>query len=124
MSLKIGDSAFQSNGRVSIIRNIDPISGQLELDQSREATTTELRHGYLNGLSEDERKVFNDTLDAVRGSEQTEEKVKMMSESIESLRQDPKNYRIVQYLQSQMSHIIQSEGYRPKIYSVPASSVE
>lgn len=123
MSIRVGDSIFQSNAKVGVVRKIDEDNGEIHAESPPDLGTKELRHGYINNLNEAERQAFHETLDGVSGLE-TEEKVKSLTESIEKMRENPHNSRLVLYLQSQLSHIMQSENYQPRVYKVDLSTVE
>ncbi len=123
MSIRVGDSIFQSSGKVGIVRRVDQDNGEILAESPEDLGSKELRHGYINNLNDSERQVFHETLDQVNGME-TAEKVKSLTESIEKMRANPGNGRLVQYLQSQLSHIMQSENYQPRTYAVDTWVVE
>ncbi len=119
MSLRVGDTAFMRGGSPTIVRDRDPITGKLQLESDTEKIKEDSRHGYLNGITPENRQVFYDILDQVKSdSEDPEERVTQLAGRLAELDQDPHNMQLAKYLRAEMVHIMNTHAIKPKEYSV------
>ena len=76
-------------------------------------------HRYSNttGLSEDEKKVFNQILDHIYAKEDDVEKLNDIQKEIDSLKSAPENKNIVQYLRNQQAMLVREAKKLPRFYN-------
>jgi len=79
-------------------------------------------HRYANtsGLSENEKKMFNQILDQIYQKENDVDKINDIQQQIDSLQVDPQNHNIVQYLRNQQAHLIRQAQELPRTYQTEA----
>ncbi|MEZ4741707.1 MAG: hypothetical protein R3B45_04550 [Bdellovibrionota bacterium] len=76
-------------------------------------------HRYTNttGLSESEKVKFNEILDQIYQKEDDVDKLNDIQISIDTLKVDPKNKNIVQYLRNQQATLIRQARKLPRQYN-------
>lgn len=82
-------------------------------------------HRYTNttGLTEAEKNKFNSILDKIYASEDDVEKMNQLQGTIDNLKIDPINTKVVQYLRNQQSFLIRSAKQLPRSYNMDESKV-
>lgn len=82
-------------------------------------------HRYTNttGLTEDEKKTFNNILDQIYVKENDVEKIEDIQKSIDRLQLDPKHSNVVQYLRNQQAHLVRQAKELPRTYTWDSSNV-
>jgi hypothetical protein len=119
MTVRIGDGIFVSGGVAAVVRERDPISGRLTVERETKAVQHDLRHGFINGLSVEERQQFDAVLDDIKGdSTAPAERVAALRAKLDELEQDPHNLKLTQYLKSEMLHLMNTFNIKPKTYTV------
>lgn len=123
MGFKVGDSYFNRDGRPGVVASRDPETQALEIE--REGPTFEKTRaaGYINGLKEDERSDFQSILLAMREKPEVADRVTWLQSQIDVLKQDPRRHVLTRYLESELSHIMNSEGIYPRTYRVAENKV-
>ena len=122
MSIRVGDVVFVGSGNPALVKDRDHITGQLRLEPGKAKTHDEMRHGYINGLSQDTRQSFNEILDEVKqGTEDPGERAEQLRLKIDELEQDPRNFLLARYLRAEMVHIMNTFNIKPKEYIVHES---
>ncbi len=83
-------------------------------------------HRYANttGLTEVEKGKFNDILDNIYTKENDVEKINDIQMNIDTLKSDPVNQKIVQYLRNQQAHLIRTAKELPRTYSVDENNLK
>lgn len=76
-------------------------------------------HRYTNttGLAEDEKMKFNQILDKIYQNENDVDKLNDIQNEIDSLKGDPKNKSIVQYLRNTQADLIRKTQKLPRTYN-------
>lgn len=84
-----------------------------------EPMTVNKYHRYTNttGLNEQEKTTFNTILDDIYRKEDDVEKINDIQLSIDKLKVDPNNQKIVQYLRNQQAHLIRKAKQLPRMYN-------
>lgn len=84
-----------------------------------EPMTVNKYHRYTNttGLNEQEKTTFNTILDEIYRKEDDVEKINDIQMSIDKLKVDPSNQKIVQYLRNQQAHLIRKAKELPRMYN-------
>ena len=82
-------------------------------------------HRYTNttGLTEEEKNKFNSILDKIYASEDDVEKMNQLQGTIDNLKIDPINTKVVQYLRNQQSFLIRTAKRLPRSYNMDESKV-
>lgn len=90
-----------------------------------EPMTVNKFHRYANttGLNEDEKTKFNGILDEIYTKEDDVEKINDIQLSIDKLKVDPQNVKIVQYLRNQQAFLIRQAKKLPRTYNYDASNI-
>ena len=83
-------------------------------------------HRYTNttGLSEPEKMKFNEILDQIYQSDDDVGKLNDIQKSIDTLKTDPKNKNIVQYLRNQQATLIRAARKLPREYNWDESQLK
>jgi FtsZ-binding cell division protein ZapB len=82
-------------------------------------------HRYANttGLDEQEKMTFNAILDDIYKKENDVEKINDIQMSIDKLKVEPQNQKIVQYLRNQQAHLIRKAKQLPRMYNTDTSNL-
>lgn len=82
-------------------------------------------HRYTNttGLTEDEKNKFNSILDQIYAADDDVEKMNQLQSTIDKLKLDPTNTKVVQYLRNQQSFLIRQARRLPREYNMDESKV-
>jgi energy-coupling factor transporter ATP-binding protein EcfA2 len=119
MSIRVGDAAFIRSGQPGLVRERNTANGALKLDTDLKAVQEDMRHGYLNGIDQEQRQALYDILDQVKGSTaDPEERINMLRDKLAELEQNPQNYLLTRYVQAEMTHLMNTHSIRPRLYSV------
>ena len=117
MTMRVGSVVFGSNGMPGVVKSADPLKAEFQIDTNRDEIARIHRHGYINGLSEDEREHFNSSLDKIKEIEDPSLKLDAMKKIVDESKADPKNMRITRYLESEYFHMMQVYNISPRYYS-------
>ena len=123
-NIKLGDVVFTGDGRPSVVKARDEKKGNLNLDRTHEALKTSLRHGYKNGLNEEQRSDFNSILDDVKELESPMERVEELKSILSELEKDPTKFILTRYVRSELSHIMNTHGIQARLFTVPESKIK
>jgi hypothetical protein len=124
VSIRIGDAVFVRSGLPTTVKGRDDLTGKLSLELDPATVKDEHRHGYINGLSPENRQSLYEILDKVKAdSSDPAERVEVMRQKVEELEQDPRNLHLTRYLKAEMVHIMNTYGIRPREYSIYESKV-
>ncbi len=122
---KIGDmvakSGIYTNPGVVVDRKED---GTVVIDTDPMAINKYHRYMNTTGLSEPEKLKFNQILDQIYSQDDDVKKIEMMQSSIDSLKVEPENHSIVQYLRNQQSHLIRKTQNLPRVYSTDGAGLD
>ncbi len=82
-------------------------------------------HRYANttGLNEREKATFNGILDEIYQKEDDVEKINDIQMSIDRLKVDPTNQKVVQYLRNQQAHLIRKAKQLPRTFNWDESNL-
>ena len=91
-----------------------------------EPMTVHKYHRYTNttGLSEDEKNKFNMILDQIYQNEDDIVKLNEIQKEIDTLKTDPANKNIVQYLRNQQASLIRQSRQLPQTYTWDESQLK
>ena len=125
MTFNVRDPIFSHIGEPGVVKGINQVNSKLEVDRNHEKVTKEFRHGYLKGLSPDQRTQFNQFMDEVKSNQDVDAQVKMLQEKIHALSDDTSigSKIILGYYKSELAHVMHINHYTPRYYGVPATRV-
>ncbi|MCB9229329.1 MAG: hypothetical protein H6618_06935 [Deltaproteobacteria bacterium] len=120
MSFKVNDPVFNGVGEPALVRKVDKASQKTELDQDQQMVRQAFRHGYLKGMEPETRLDFNSFMDEIGNETEPSKKAERLQEKITELEDNfsPKNYLLLNYLKAELSHIMNTYHYHPRIFSV------
>lgn len=119
LAIRPGDIIFTRQADPALVKERDPATGILRLDRDQNAVKEMARHGYINGVDSDKRQEFLAILDEVKGAtEDPAQRIDLLKNRIEQLEQDPKNSRLSRYLRSEMAHLMNVYGVKPREFSI------
>lgn len=121
MAFAIGDAMFLRNGVPGRVIDKNKDSGEVVLTTDKEVLKEQYRHGLINGMDEELREEFNDTMDDIREEEEPKERIADLKEQIEELETDPEQRFMAKYLRSELNHLMNTHRIKPKEYVVPVS---
>ena len=116
MSYRVGDTVFLSQGLPAVTTGRNEHKGTVLLDRDQDAVRKNARHGYINGIAPERREEFLGILDEVKKHAEPAQRVEALQKQIDLLLEDPKNHQFVNYLESEKNHIINTSGYKPRMY--------
>ena len=121
---KIGDlvpkSGMYTNPGVIVEKNKD---GSVKVDTDPMAINRYHRYTNTSGLSEQEKDKFNNILDEIYANDDDVEKINEIQQNIDSLKVDPSNGKIVQYLRNQQAHLIRQSKNLPRSYNMDPTTI-
>lgn len=122
MSFSIGDTVFDKLGRPGVVLGRDE-QARLVVEREGENYEKARRRGFVNGLPAENREQFNKIIDEVLQIKDGNEKVAKLTEQIETLKVDPRNHAVTRYLESELIHVMNTEGIQPRQYKVSELSI-
>ena len=121
---KIGDlvpkSGMYTNPGVIVEKNND---GSVKVDTDPMSIHRYHRYTNTSGLSEQEKDKFNTILDEIYANDDDVEKINEIQQNIDSLKVDPSNGKIVQYLRNQQAHLIRQAKNLPRSYNLDPTTI-
>ncbi len=122
MSIGIGDPAFTRTGRPGVIQPSTTQPGRVEIETDLSAVQQAHRHGYLKGISPEDRASFNQIMDGVQRLEDPKAQVHALQTQIGELEQNPsaQKQHVVHYLRSELFHIMDTHNITPTSYVLSA----
>jgi hypothetical protein len=97
--------------------------GTITVDTEPMAVNKYHRYTNTTGLTEQDKNTFNSILDQIYQKENDVEKINDIQVSIDKLKVDPSNQKIVQYLRNQQAHLIRKAKQLPQTYNWDAANL-
>ena len=121
MSIKIGDPLFTSDAHPGVMRKSNPVTDKITIDTDSKAVKEHFRHGYLKGLSTDERKEFNEVMDGIKSMEDANSGIDKLHGQITALEKEPtpEHLKLVRYLKAELFHMMNDEKRSPRYVDMP-----
>lgn len=124
LPIRPGDIIFTRQADPALVKERSLSTGTLKLDRDPEAVREMSRHGYLNGIDLESRQELNAILDEVKGSTSDKaQRIEMLKTRLETLEQDPKNASVARYLKSEMVHLMNVYGVKPREFTIDAGKI-
>jgi hypothetical protein len=118
VTIRPGDAVFIRTGVPAVVRDRNPTTGELKLDQDYPAVQKDFRHGYQNGLDPETRQQLYDILDSVKDqTKDPRERVDAIQARLAEIESDPTKIPLTRYLRAEMLHIMNTNGIKPKQYT-------
>jgi hypothetical protein len=117
MSYRVGDVIFSQSAAASVVVGRDETNSALKCDKDFKAFQVSTRHGLLNGMAPESREQFNNIMDEVVANKDNKERVDMLRGKMEELMVDPKNFKLVQYLDGEVRHLMNMKGVKPRYFT-------
>ena len=124
MSIRVGDSVFTRQGIPNVIQGKKADKEQLVVSQDPKIVKSKLRNGYINGMSVDDRDSFNDIMDEMRTIKDPEERAMELRKRLTTLEEDPRQHMLSRYVRSELMHLMNSYGIRPREFVVEEAKVK
>jgi hypothetical protein len=124
MSYRVGDTIFTQSSAPATIIARDEHKGTAKYDKDFSAFQVNARHGILNGLEQEGRAQFNAIMDEVSANKDNDLRVETLRNKIEELSADPKNFRLTQYLDGEVRHLMNVKGVKPRFFSIDESKAK
>jgi hypothetical protein len=119
MDIRNGDAVFLRNGEPGIVKDRSQATGKLTVDTDNETVKRDMRHGYLNGLTDTQRAELNTILDSVKtNTEDPTERISALETKVRELESDPRQIGLSKYVKAEMVHMMNSHGIKPREYTV------
>ena len=125
MSFNIKDPLFGFSGEPGIIRKFDKNSGRVVVDNKKEDVNHELRHGYVKGMTPEQKHDFNTFMDQLKTVENIDEQVQLLQKKVSELTSDinPNSSILLGYYKSELSHLMHTSNYIPRYYKIDPTKV-
>jgi hypothetical protein len=68
-------------------------------------------------MAPESREQFNSIMDEVSANKDNKERVDMLRGKMEELMVDPKNFKLVQYLDGEVRHLMNMKGVKPRYFT-------
>ncbi len=118
MAFQVGDLIFNRSGEPGLIKARDPRTEELTVARRGEELDKAKKYGYINGLGPNERKDYQVIIDEVRQEDKPMERILKLQERIQEIQGDPRKQVLKRYLESEMAHIMNSNGIRLDTYNI------
>lgn len=123
MSYRVGDTVFSQSAKPAVVVGRDETQAAIKVDRDFKAFQVNTRHGLLNGIAPETRGQFNEIMDEVIANKSNEDRVMMLQDKIEELRQDPKNFKLIQYLDGELRHLSSLKGVKVRYFNTDEMKV-
>jgi hypothetical protein len=117
MTYRVGDTLFTQPAAPATVVGRDEMKSTVKYDKDFKAFQVSTRHGLINGLAPETREQFNTIMDEVIANKNNDERVEMIRNKMEELSIDPKNFKLVQYLDGEVRHLMNVKGVKPRFFN-------
>lgn len=113
-----GDTVFNARGKPAVVLDRNAITGELKVEGKGENFEKARKHGFINGMSLEDRDTFNKIVDDLEKIKDPTARVREYAKHIELLKDDPKNRFLVKYLTAEQAHLMYSENITQGQYTM------
>jgi hypothetical protein len=117
MTFRVGDTLFLQNAAPATVVGHDEAKSTVKYDRDFSAFKVSTRNGLINGMAPETRDEFNKIMDGIRENKDNAERVDLLRTKIDELKADPKNFKLVQYLDGEVRHIMNVKGVQPRFFT-------
>jgi hypothetical protein len=118
LSYQVGDLLFSRNGLPGLVTGRDRDRQTLLVKPRGEEFEKARKFGYVNGMSPEQRQDYRVIIAESRERKEPAKRVDFLQEKIKEIENDPKKNVLQRYLESEMAHIINSQGVKLPYYEV------
>jgi hypothetical protein len=121
--MRIGDPVYDAKGMPGVVVGERALDHTLQVNSDASDVRQAMRHGYIKGLDNQSREVFNAILDDVEALELPAQKVALLQQRIDEVGSvlSPRALQLQGYLKAQLSHVMNSNSYHPRHYVADAT---
>lgn len=113
---RIGDTVFSQSGKPGVIVGRTEDQQRIKVEREGERFEKTRKHGYINGLSGEEKSRYESIVSEVQEIEGAKDKVSALKGHLDELKTNPKNMRLAKYVEADLAHTMISHGLHPKVY--------
>jgi hypothetical protein len=113
-----GDTVFNARGKPAVVLDRNGITGELKVEGQGPTFENTRKHGFINGMSVEDRASFNKIVGDIAKIEDPTTRVREYAKHIDLLKDDPKNRFLVKYLTAEQAHLMYSENITQGTYSM------
>lgn len=117
MSLRVGDTMFLPRGETAVITDFDRNSNSFKVSAEPGLNKESRRHGYINGISQEDRSNLMNLMDRVREIDDPKERIGELRKKLDELSTDPHQWQMARYVESEMAHMMNMFGIKPTTYT-------
>jgi len=117
MSLRVGDTMFLPRGETAVITDFDRNSNSFKVSAEPGLNKESRRHGYINGISKEDRSSLMNLLDRVQEIDDPKERIGELRKKLDELSADPHQWQMARYVESEMAHMMNMFGIKPTTYT-------
>ena len=120
MTKAIGDTVFNGKGLPGIVTRING-AGETTIETHGPEIKKAQSRGYINGLRVEERAEYNQIIDQVNRIEEPKEKIALLQNASNAIKDDPSKNIVKKYLDSEINHLMIIHRIRSREYTVDSS---
>ena len=117
MSLRVGDTVFLPRGDTAVVTEHDPSTSAFKISSDPALSKEVHRYGYINGMNPEQRLNLTTLMDRVREIDDPKERVGELKQKLDELRNDPRQWQMARYVESEMAHMMNIFNIKPTTYS-------
>ena len=117
MTMKVGDTVFLPRGQTAVVTEQDKHLSTFKLSADPAVAAEIRRHGYINGMSLEQRSSLMTLMDRVKEIQDPDQKVQEIRTKLEELRADPRQWQMARYVESELAHVMNVFGIKPTTYT-------
>lgn len=117
MSMRVGDTVFLPRGQTAVVTEHDKNHGTFNMSSDPAVSKANSRHGYINGMSPEQRQDLMALMDRVQDLKDPKERVGEMRKKLDELRTDPRQWQMARYVESEMAHMMNMFNIKPTTYT-------
>lgn len=124
MSLRVGDTMFLPRGETAVITDFDRNSNSFKVSAEAGLNKESRRHGYINGISKEDRSSLMNLLDRVQQIDDPKERIGELRKKLDELSTDPHQWQMARYVESEMAHMMNMFGIKPTTYTAELGTLK
>lgn len=117
VEFRIGDAVFNHAGQPGIVADKRIETGEIVVKPQADTLKQVQKRGYINGLTPEQRRDFEEVMEKIGELENPEKKVEALNTQIDQLRMGDGKARVVaKYLDSEKQHLMATNHIENKLY--------
>lgn len=98
--------------------------GSVVIDTDAQAIKQYHRHSNTTGLSPEDKDKFNSVMDQIMAQENNAERINELQRTIDDLKQEPSNKKVVQSLRNEQAQLIRLTRELPRVFNYEGDKVK